>query len=73
MKKLDLHKTSHENAKIIVEDFILLNYTKLPIEIITGNSLSMQDIVNEIVKKYKLRISPSHPSNLGSYIINNLL
>ena len=73
MKKIDLHKISHENAKIVVEDFILSNYTELPIEIITGNSLTMQDIVNKIVKKHKLRISPSHPNNLGSYIISNLL
>ena len=73
MKKLDLHKISHENAKIIVEDFIVSNYTKLPIEIITGNSLVMQNIVKIIVEKHQLRIVPSHPNNLGSYIINNAL
>ena len=73
MEKLDLHKISHENAKIIVEDFIISNYTKLPIEIITGNSLVMQNIVKIIVEKHQLRIVPSHPNNLGSYIINNVL
>jgi len=73
LKKLDLHKISHENAKIIVENFILSNYTKLPVEIITGNSLAMQEIVNKIVQKNKLRIVPSHANNLGSYIINNSL
>ena len=73
MEKLDLHKISHENAKIIVEDFIISNYTKLPIEIITGNSLVMQNIVKITAKKYQLRVVPSHPNNLGSYIINNVL
>ena len=73
MKKLDLHKISHENAIIIVEDFIISNYTNLPIEIITGNSLDMQSIVNKITNKHNLRITASHPNNLGSYIINNKL
>ena len=73
MEKLDLHKISHENAKIIVEDFIISNYTKLPIEIITGNSLVMQNIVKITAKKHQLRVVPSHPNNLGSYIINNVL
>ena len=73
MKKLDLHKVSHENAKKIVEDFIISNFMDLPIEIITGNSLDMQNIVKKIVHKHKLRVVPSHPNNLGSYIINNRL
>jgi len=71
LKNLDLHSISHENAKIIVEDFILCNFMKLPIEIITGNSIDMQNIVKKIVEEHKLRITPSHPNNLGSYIINN--
>tara|TARA_B100000953_G_C17735737_1_gene330458 strand:- start:187 stop:408 length:222 start_codon:yes stop_codon:yes gene_type:complete len=73
LKRLDLHKVSHENAKKFVEDFIISNFMDLPIEIITGNSLDMQNIVKKIVQKHKLRVVPSHPNNLGSYIINNRL
>tara|TARA_B110000263_G_scaffold22196_1_gene17323 strand:- start:55 stop:198 length:144 start_codon:yes stop_codon:yes gene_type:complete len=45
----------------------------LPIEIITGNSIDMQNILKEVVKQHKLRMVPSNPNNLGSYIINNRL
>ena len=73
MKKLDLHNVSHENAIIIIDDFIIQNFLKLPVEIITGNSLDMQSILKEITNKHHLRMVPSHPNNLGSYIINNSL
>ena len=73
MEKLDLHKISHAQALVIVENFILTNFNHLPIEIITGNSLDMQDIVKNITTKYNLRIVPSNPNNLGSYIISNNL
>ena len=73
MKRLDLHSISHENAIIIVEDFIICNFMNLPIEIITGNSIDMQNILKEVVKQHKLRMVPSNPNNLGSYIINNRL
>lgn len=73
MEKLDLHNISHLNAEVLIEEFIINHYKKLPIEIITGNSLDMQNIVKTIVKNHNLRLVPSHPNNLGSYIINNLL
>ena len=73
MKKLDLHQVSHENAPILVEDFIINNYRELPVEIITGNSVDMQNILKEIIEKHNLRMTPSHPNNLGSYIIGGLL
>ena len=73
MESLDLHNTNYEDAKILVEDFILKNYNNLPIEIITGNSLTMINILKKIVENHNLRISASHLNNLGSYIINNKL
>ena len=36
MIKLDLHNTSHADAKIKVDNFIFRNLNNLPIEIITG-------------------------------------
>ncbi len=71
MKILDLHNIKHVDAKILVDNFILKNFTNLPIEIITGNSIDMQKIVFDIVDFYKLNLRPSHPNNLGSYIITN--
>ena len=49
----------------------LPQWLSLPIEIITGNSIDMQNIVFNIVYFYKLNLRPSHPINLGSYIITN--
>ena len=49
MKILDLHNIKHVDAKILVDNFILKNFTNLPIEIITGNSIDMQKIVFDIV------------------------
>ena len=70
MEKLDLHNVSHENASIIIDDFIIQNFLNLPVEIITGNSVDMQLILQKIINKHLLRMVPSHVNNLGSYIIN---
>ena len=43
----------------------------LPIEIITGNSADMQEIVRGIVQSYKLKMDPTNHVNLGSYIITH--
>ena len=71
MKKLDLHGIKHRNATNIVDTFILQNNNNLPVEIITGNSLDMQNIIKRIVKLYGLKMEPKSHYNLGSYIINN--
>ena len=73
MEELDLHKISHDEAKIIIEEFILRNYKKLPVQVITGNSITMQNILTTIVKNNSLSMAPSHPDNLGSYIITEQL
>ena len=70
METLDLHDLSHKEAKDIVEDFIIQNFENMPVEIITGNSINMQQILKIIAKEHNLRVVPSHAKNLGSYIIN---
>ena len=70
MEKLDLHGKTYYESKILVTDFIENNLDKLPIKIVTGNSVEMQLIVNEIIKKYKLKSSPRTYYNLGCLIIN---
>ena len=71
MKKLDLHGIKHRNASNMVDTFIRQNKNNFPIEIITGNSLDMQNIIKRIVKLYGLRMEPKSHINLGSFIINN--
>ena len=43
-KSIDLHGKSHEEALIIVEDYLLLNSfdNSLDLELITGNSTTLQ-------------------------------
>ena len=50
--KLDLHGVRHEDAERLVENFVLLN--NKPLEIITGNSDRMVNIV--ICKLNELRV-----------------
>tara|TARA_B100001750_G_C15378113_1_gene530947 strand:+ start:215 stop:436 length:222 start_codon:yes stop_codon:yes gene_type:complete len=69
MEKLDLHNISHEKANILIEEFILINIDKLPIKIITGNSIDMQKILMDYSKKLNINISPQNHKNLGSYVI----
>ena len=52
MNKLDLHGIKHEDVDRIVENFVLLN--KLPIEIITGNSHRMQELVLDVLNRHDI-------------------
>ena len=70
MEKLDLHGKTYYESKILVTDFVEKNLDKLPIKIVTGNSAEMQLIVNNIIKKYKLKVSARTYYNLGCLIIN---
>ena len=50
--KLDLHGVKHEDVDRIVENFVLLNNT--PLEIVTGNSQRMQELVIEVLNRHKI-------------------
>lgn len=50
---LDLHGKRHEEAKIAVEEYILLN--EPPYHIITGNSSRMREIVQEVLKQHGMK------------------
>ena len=69
MEKLDLHNISHEKASILIEEFILINIDKLPVKIITGNSIDMQKILMDYSKNLNINISPENHKNLGSYVV----
>ena len=72
-KSLDLHGKTHSEAEVLIDEFIIKNIDKLPIEVITGNSVIMQNILKSIIENHNLRMVPSHPDNLGSYIITEQL
>ena len=71
MKSLDLHGIKHRDVEDLVNAFIGRHFNMLPIEIITGNSVDMQEIVRKIVLSYKLKMESSNYFNLGSYVISD--
>ncbi len=71
MKSLDLHGVKHKDAEEMIDLFIGRHFDKLPIEIITGNSVDMQGIVRKVVDSYKLKMVFSSYVNLGSYVISH--
>ena len=68
-KSLDLHGSSHDDAEILIDEFIIRNIDQLPLEVITGNSVDMLEILKKVVSDHNLHLIPSHPSNMGSYLI----
>ena len=48
---------------------IVKNIENLPLEVITGNSVDMLDILKKVVATHNLHLIPSHPANMGSYLV----
>ena len=67
MKTLDLHGARHEDAEILIEDFLLLH--DVPFVVITGNSNQMKNYLRVIVSKYSLSMQVESPYNLGSFYV----
>lgn len=67
LETLDLHGEPHHKVDSMVENFVLLNET--PLRIITGNSVSMKNIVSEVLERHDLRSEPESHWNLGSLIV----
>tara|TARA_B100000927_G_C16308868_1_gene406604 strand:+ start:267 stop:503 length:237 start_codon:yes stop_codon:yes gene_type:complete len=72
-KRIDLHGKSHEEALIIVEEYLMLNSfdNTLDLELITGNSTVLQKkIIDNILKKHEFsHYIPNH--NRGVMYITN--
>ena len=69
MKNLDLHGISYEEARKLILIFIENNINNLPLEIITGNSIKMNEIVVKIVESKNLKADYKTHYNLGALII----
>jgi hypothetical protein len=62
MKKIDLHRTRHEDAKSLVIRFIEDNWDcEYTLEVITGNSDKMRRLVTDVVDEYDLPWSIGRP------------
>ena len=72
MESLDLHGLSYEQAKTQATVFIENNLNNLPIQIITGNSVDMKKIVEEIISSHNLKSYPKTHYNLGCLVISEL-
>ena len=48
---LDLHGIKHDQVGRVVENFVLLNQDRIPLEIICGNSQRMIDLVISVLKR----------------------
>lgn len=64
---LDLHGIRHEKVYDIVEEFVCMNCGTL--KIITGNSVIMKSIVEDVLRKYGLVSRPERLTNEGSIIV----
>ncbi len=49
--KIDLHGIRHRDVDRLVENFILLNQEKTPLEIVCGNSQKMNNLVMEVIRR----------------------
>ena len=52
MRQLDLHGVYHHEVEDIVENFVLLYSTELPIRIITGLSPKMKELTIKVLNKH---------------------
>jgi hypothetical protein len=63
MNRLDLHRVRHEEVDRMVENFVFLN--ELPIEIITGNSDKMQELVINVLERNEFEYTIGDYFNKG--------
>ena len=63
MDTLDLHGVRHNEAEQIIEDFVLT--CELPADVIVGNSIVMNKILNSVLKRHGLGHWYKNSNNLG--------
>ena len=69
MTKLDLHGVRHEDVESLVENFILMNQDKFPLEIICGNSVKMIKLAQKVIDKLDC---DTHMYRYGVIVIRKL-
>lgn len=51
MNTLDLHGIRHREVDLLVENFILLNQSEVPLTIMCGNSSKMVELANNVINR----------------------
>jgi DNA-nicking Smr family endonuclease len=71
MKNIDLHGVKHEFVSRRLDSFFweMMQSNEVEIEVITGISSRMKDIVKESCYDYKFKVF-DHPTNIGCLIIS---
>ena len=69
VKKLDLHKVKHSEVVNKVENFIYKYESSLPLNIITGNSEKMKELVIETLRENKFEYEIGDFFNKGYIIV----
>ena len=54
MNQLDLHGIKHQDVQILVEDWVLVHQTEVPLRIICGNSAKMIQLVDQVLQKHQI-------------------
>tara|TARA_B100002052_G_scaffold90854_1_gene83627 strand:- start:1305 stop:1589 length:285 start_codon:yes stop_codon:yes gene_type:complete len=72
---LDMHGIKHKDVKSVVDAFIFKNKENLPLQIITGKSIPMRDLVSKALKEHNLYMRATQKKpwgryNLGCYIVD---
>ena len=49
MNQLDLHGIKHADLQLLVEDWVIVHQTEVPLRIICGNSAKMIQLVDEVL------------------------
>ena len=69
MKRLDLHGIKHEEAEVLVYNFLLSN--DLPVKVVTGKSEPMQSIVKKIIGENGMGWHYESSNNFGCLVVTN--
>ena len=70
LPSLDLHGIYHREVEGLLHNFLNDNLDNLPVEVITGNSDRMKEIVTKIIESYNLEMRIKSHYNLGSFIVS---
>jgi len=70
MEKIDLHGIKHEAVMQKLDSFFwkVMQKNKSEVEVITGISDRMKQIVKEVCKDYNFKVT-DHPTNVGCLIV----
>ena len=68
MKELDLHGHYHHEIQSLVENFVLMNHSEIPLRIITGKSEFMRNFVIQVLNEYQYQFDIP-PHNAGEIVV----